>query len=87
MSTLNGRARVDADGTLRIPVPSCANREVEFSIRATGTSNGIAPDGLTRRRRTGPERLASIERLAGAITDPSFRRPEQGAADRVEPLE
>ncbi len=89
MSTMRGRARIGADGTLRISLPSgCANSDVEYllELHAPG-SNGQAPPATSRRRRSGDDRRESLRRVAGSIHDPSFGRPPQGEPERLEPLE
>jgi hypothetical protein len=71
-------SRVDSDGVLRVTVPvgvADANQEVQVTIEPAR-----AP------RMTSNEWRTWVRTTAGSVTDPTFRRHEQGAYEEREPL-
>jgi len=74
MTPIQLRSRVGADGVLTLNVPvgiSEANREVRITVEAVEPSS--AKPALS-----GEQWKQFIEETAGSITDPTFKRPEQG---------
>jgi hypothetical protein len=73
-------SKIGPDGVLHLDVPMGtdeANREVRIIVE------DITPDLAA----TAPEAWYDfIQRTAGSITDPDFRRPEQGEFEEREPL-
>ncbi|MEX2218930.1 MAG: hypothetical protein WD749_09240 [Phycisphaerales bacterium] len=75
MATFEARSHVDATGKLVLHVPpSFAGSEVRVVVEST---NGASPGRPTR-----AERSATLRRLSGSITDPTFGRPPQGEFER-----
>lgn len=78
MDRIEVLSRIGGDGVLRLNVPMPpvdAGREVRVIVEA-------APLPLL----TQEEWRASIMRLAGSISDPTFRRHEQGEHQERDPL-
>ena len=72
------RSRVGADGVLHVTVPvgqADANREVQVTI-----------EPAARTSMTQDEWRSWVESMAGCISDPTFRRHEQGEYERREEL-
>jgi hypothetical protein len=64
-------SRVDADGVLRVTLPvgvADADREVQVTVEP------LTP----KKPMTQAEWTAWVESMAGSITDPTFRRHDQG---------
>jgi hypothetical protein len=81
LTTIRKRLRVGADGNVVVPVGAEeAGREVDVTVSAPG--NVRAPRQMTQQ-----EWEAFIERLAGSIHDPTFRRHDQGDYDERLPFE
>lgn len=79
MSRVTLSARVDADGVLRVAVPlgiAEADREVRVTVEPAPAKKAM----------TQAEYAAWVESMAGSITDPTFRRHEQGEYEEREPL-
>jgi hypothetical protein len=79
MSRITLSARVDADGVLRLTVPVGireADREVQVTVEPAAAKKPM----------TQAEYAAWVESMAGSITDPRFRRHEQGEYEEREPL-
>ena len=77
MSTVVITSKVGADGVLHLDVPvgaASANQEVKVTIQA------LPP------RMTQEEWREFIQRSAGSITDPTFRRHEQGEYEKRDEL-
>lgn len=75
------RSKVGADGVLHLDVPvgpTDANQEVQVTIEAVRTG---VPRPMTQE-----EWKAFILSTAGSITDPTFRRHEQGEYEPREEL-
>jgi hypothetical protein len=78
MSRVEVVSRVGSDGVLRLDVPltpADAGREVRVTV-----------EPLPGRTMTQEEWQAFINRTAGSISDPEFRRWEQGEFEEREPL-
>jgi hypothetical protein len=72
-------ARVGADGVLRLNVPvgiNEADREVQVTVEPVSASNKMTQE----------QWAAWVASMAGSISDPSFRRHEQGAYEERETL-
>ena len=78
MTHVEIKSRVGADGVLTISLPlgsSEANRDVRIVVEPAATSPSPSPEG--------PEEWRDfVRRMAGCISDPTFRRPEQGEFER-----
>ncbi len=73
------KSRVGADGVLSVIVPldeSDANREVTVTIEPVAAKSTMTPE----------EWRAWVMSMAGCVTDPSFRRHEQGEYEQREAL-
>lgn len=74
MNHMTVTIRVGADGVLHVPLGAAdANREVRVTIEPVAT-----PD------RSPEEWRAWVESMAGSVTDPTFRRHEQGEFEQRE---
>ncbi len=76
METLHFKARIGPDGVLRLSLPvgiEMAGREVEVVIEPAGPR--MSPE----------EWRESILESGGRITDPTFRRHEQGEYEERDP--
>jgi len=74
-------SKVGPDAVLHLEVPMGAdeaNREVRIIVEAAGPDTGLP--------RTQEEWQDFIRRTAGSVTDPDFRRHEQGEFEEREPL-
>ena len=79
MTRMTLNARVGADGVLRVTVPvgmAEADREVQVTVEP------LAP----KKSMSQAEYAAWVESMAGSITDPTFRRHEQGEYEQREEL-
>lgn len=82
MSPFETRSRVGPDGKLHLDVPSMANTDVRVTVEpVNGPANGAAAHP------TRAERSATLRRLAGSVTDPSFERPPQGTFEDRDSLD
>ena len=78
MNRVTMTSRVGDDGVLRLAVPlgaSDANRDVQVTIQPAN------PPTMTQQ-----EWSEWVTSMAGSIADPTFKRHEQGAYERREPL-
>jgi hypothetical protein len=74
MTLVEIKSRVGSDGVLTVSVPlgpSEANREVKVTVEPTE----ISPSSLTAMQDNWHE---FVKNMAGCISDPTFRRHEQG---------
>jgi hypothetical protein len=79
MTRITLNARVGADGVLRMTVP-LGTQEADQEVQVT-----VEP--VSRRKQMTQEEYAAwVQSMAGSITDPSFRRHEQGEYEEREPL-
>jgi len=79
MNRMIVNSRVGPDGVLHVTVPvgiNDANRKVQVIIEPSG-----AP-GMTQE-----QWRAWVESTAGSVTDPTFRRHDQGEYEEREPLD
>lgn len=78
MTRIKVRSRVGADGKLSVIVPigaAEANREVIVTVES---ADPLSPPASC------DEWRKFIDRTAGSIQDPSFKRPEQGEYEKRE---
>jgi hypothetical protein len=74
MSTITGIFRVNADGNVLVPVgPELAGSDVKLRVNVDKVEADRTFDQLTDE-----EWRARVAATAGSITDPSFRRHDQG---------
>lgn len=79
MTSIEVTAKADAEGKVHLDLPTGAPH-AQVKIRATLEVSD------RRRASTREEYLAFIDRIYGAISDPSFERPPQGELPEVEAL-
>lgn len=80
MSIFETRAHVGSDRKLVVTVPSgFENSDVRVIVES--------PNGATGPKLTREELASALDRMAGSIDDPSYRRHEQGDFEQRTPLE
>jgi hypothetical protein len=75
-------SRVGADGILSVVVPlgpAEANREVRVTVEPVAEKPEMTPEEWAQWR-------AWVRSMAGSITDPEFRRHDQGELEERDPL-
>jgi hypothetical protein len=77
MSRIEVVSKVGSDGVLRLNVP--------LPPTEAGPEVRVTVERSARRRMTQEEWSAFIDQMAGSITDPGFRRWEQGEYEEREP--
>jgi hypothetical protein len=78
MSHVEITSRVDADGVLRISLPfglDEANREVKVIVEPADLRGPLSQPNRDEWREF-------VRTMAGCISDPTFRRPDQGEYER-----
>ncbi len=87
MTRIEIKSRVGSDGVLelRVPVgPDEADREVIVTVESVGTGTATSSPA-TSDPQDREDWTAFVERTAGSISDPTFRRHDQGEYEQRDP--